>query len=173
MYQKLKILGFLGPQFTFPDMVRQKGKQSNRKAVEKAIPRVAKVSPLKGNKARKRNYLVEDSASESGAGEDPESSDSDSGDSETSFIDDSQQEVEASSTQELYMQQNVRSCGGETRDGRAHYANTEKYVGHDSFPVNEFSVTVSKIKGDVHQAAIGQVHSFIKELCIKGDVYVM
>ena len=149
-------------------MVHQKGKQSNRKAVGKAKPRVAKVSPLKGNKARKRNYLVEDSASESGTGEDSESSDSDSADSETSFIDDSQQEVEASSTQELYMQQS----DGETRDGRAHYANTEKYVGHDSFPVNEFSVTVSKIKGDVHQAAIGQVHSFIKELCIKGDVYV-
>ena len=169
MYHKLKILEFLYPQFTFSDMVRRKGKQSKRKAVEKAQPSVAKVSPLKGNKARKRNYLVEDSASESGTGEDPEGSNSDSGDGKTSFTYDSQQEVEASSSaQELYMQQSAR-----TRDDRAHYANTEKYVGHDSYPVNEFSVTVSNIKGDVHQAAIGQVHSFIKELCIKGDVYCM
>ena len=46
-----------------------------------------------------------------------------------------EQEIEASSTQELYMQETVRSCAEETRDGRAQYANKDKNVGHDSFPI--------------------------------------
>ena len=47
--------------------------------MQKAKPTVAKVSRMKQSKARKRNYLVEDSASDSGTGGDTESTDSDCG----------------------------------------------------------------------------------------------
>lgn len=60
-----------------------------------------------------------------------------------------------------------RLCDNTTdeRDGRVHNANAEKMVGHDSYPVNEFSIAVSKIKG-----ALPLLHDFIKEFCIKGKV---
>ena len=61
----------------------------------------------------------------------------------------------------------VRGFVPEARVGRSNYAREEKSIGHVSFPKNEYSLTVSKIKGDVYQFVI----ELVQEFCIKGNFY--
>lgn len=125
---------------------------------------IAKITSTKGPK---RNLLIDDSASEDSASVEssPRSRSSDE-----SFIDNDEQEEDSCSPQDLYVAECVQDnpSTNSVRDRRIDYVNKDKDIGHDSYPINEFSLTISKIKGDVHQIAIELLHNFIKETCIKG-----
>jgi hypothetical protein len=47
----------------------------------------------------------------------------------------------------------------------------EKIIGHPTFPVSDFSLTITKSKGDVAVVALDIVYEeFIKPFCIKGAI---
>lgn len=46
----------------------------------------------------------------------------------------------------------------------------EKQLGHATFPVNDFSMTISRSKGDVDLSLLDAIHAFFVKYCIKGGV---
>ena len=154
-------------------MGRTKGsKNKNNKTVESSLLKRIQVSKPKPQRVRKQNFLVEDSASEDEKSYLSSTKECNSAGSNDNFIDDSDvyTDQQCLSTQEQYVDQCLRAES--KRDGRSHYAKADKCIGHDSYPVNDFSLTVSKLKGDVCRDAIVCVHNFIKDCCIKGIIFI-
>lgn len=48
--------------------------------------------------------------------------------------------------------------------------NTEKPIGHLSYPTNDFSLTITKTGGDVANNTLDMIFKFIEEHCVKGVV---
>lgn len=141
-----------------------KNKKTIAASISSAKPKPMTVTPSKPN-ARKRNMLIEDSASEDGGSSASANSvTSDTSGSLNDFVveEDVEEEEEGVTTQMQYLHESLAEDEVPP--------NGERPIGHDAYPVNEFSLTVTKIKGDVHLAAASCVHSFIKEFCIKGCV---
>lgn len=154
-------------------MGRPKGSKNKKTLAKLRSP--AKVTPVKSfrkppTRGPKRNLLIEDSASEEGnsCASSISAVTNSSSESLHDFIDDTDvvNEGDGGSARELYVQETLDDI--DTSEGRGASDSTIKPIGHDSYPSNEFSLTVTRSKGDVHPHAITCIHKFIQDCCIKG-----
>lgn len=154
-------------------MGRPKGSK-NRKSLAMGTT-TNKVTPVKMAprkiKHSKKSLFIEDSASEiSRSCSSSESFMTESTGSVANFIDDSEfiEEVGGDSAQQQFIEESLSTSNDNIHPVPSR--NDAAPIGHDSYPVHEFSLTVTKTKGDIQLCALNCIHSFIKDCCVKGKI---